>query len=188
MNPRSTITLSRLAGGCVLAGSLIGPVTHAADGMPAASTATATASVADACSLLTAAEVSAVLKVPVEAGRRPVADDASTCNWRESGKPEGPARNVMLIVIDAKRFDIEKSPGANRGAQPTIESGVGDEAYFHKALRFPPNLNVRAGNVYLHLMARTQMPRPGEREYVTTDADRNADLELARTILEKLHR
>src|ERR1700744_5411767 len=86
----------------------------------AAPPATRPAAPADACALLTRSEVSDALGVNVDEGRRPVADDPRMCNWREEGKPEGPARNVLVTLIGSKEFSTPRTP----------ETGVGDEAFF----------------------------------------------------------
>jgi hypothetical protein len=92
---------------------------------------------AKACSLLTAAQVSAVLGVPV---RPPVAPGPKRwdCIWVELGAPpRGKGKGVMLDILGAlgpkltpmDRFNAAKKGGPFRGT-PTTISGVGGDAVY----------------------------------------------------------
>lgn len=144
---------------------------------PVLVSAAPTADPQDACTLLTAAEVSAALGVTVDAGKRPVEGDPTLCNWRESGKPDGPARNVVVTVVQGASFDKEKQP--SRYLKGTV-SGVGDEAYFFQPSRIPIILFVNAGTVYFKVMARSSVTDPA--------AEQNGTIEkrLATAIATKL--
>jgi len=144
---------------------------------PVLGSATPTADPQDACTLLTAAEVSAALGVKMDAGKRPVESDPTLCNWREHGKPEGPARNVMVTVIQGGSFDKEKQP--SRNVKGTV-SGVGDEAYFFQPTRMPIILFVNAGTVYFKVMARSSATDPAAEQNGTIDKT------LATAIVKKL--
>lgn len=136
----------------------------------------AEAAVPDACALLTQAQVSAALGVEVDPGRRPVVSDPRMCNWREQGKPEGPARNVLVTLTGAKNFKAGKTP----------EPGIGDEAYFLKSGRFPFRLIVRKGAAYFQVMARSKAMSPTDRMTVSDDQDRAVEKTVALEILKKL--
>ena len=84
---------------------------------------TSTVAHADACSLLTSAQVSAALGVQVGEGK---ALGSKGCMWREAGAPSG--RKVALTILEANGFAIGKNPLA--GAEKPTVSGVGDEAYY----------------------------------------------------------
>jgi hypothetical protein len=138
----------------------------------------------DACALLTQSQVSAALGVGVDPGQRPVATDPLFCNWREHGKPEGPARNVIVTIIGAARFESEKK-SLVRGPTKTPEHDIGDEAYYYKAGRFPFNLIVKKDAAYFRIMARSDAT-PGEHSPAVDDQDKKVDRALAIEILKKL--
>ena len=136
---------------------------------------------ADSCALLTQSQVSAALGVGVDPGKHPVAPDPLFCNWREQGKPEGPARNVIVTLIDAAKFEREKT-SLVRGPK-TPEPDIGDEAYYYKAGRFPFNLIVKKGAVYFRIMVRSDA---GDHSPAVDDQDKKVDRALAIEILKKL--
>jgi hypothetical protein len=111
----------------------------------------------DACGMLTQAQVSAALGIPVDAGVRPIAADPRVCNWRESNKPNGPGRNVMLTFISAKQFDNLKQLPLS-----TAASGVGDEAIVTRAMRMPTILTVKAGTHYFRILVRSDLAATAE--------------------------
>lgn len=131
------------------------------------------AAAADACALLTRSEVSDALGVKVDEGRRPVVDDPRMCNWREDGKPEGPARNVLVTLIGSKEF----------GTPHTPETGIGDAAYFEKSGRFPYRLLVRKGDRYFQIMSRSAVNGRAEG---SDDQDKTLDKTLALAILKRI--
>jgi hypothetical protein len=135
------------------------------------------ASSIDACSLLTRSQVSAALGIRVEAGVRPLASEPGMCNWRESNKPTGPGRNVLLTIITAQEFDkLRTLPMA------ASEKGIGDDAIVTHPMRVPPLLTVKVGTHYFQILVRSDLV-PSEE----VDA-RNQALEktLAAKVIEKL--
>jgi hypothetical protein len=131
----------------------------------------------DACALLTRSEVSAALGIPVDAAARPIATEPGMCNWRESLKPTGPGRNVLLTIITANQFDDLKK---QRMSAPT--SGVGDDAVMTHPMHVPAVLAVKAGAHYFQILVRSDLASSEE-----VDA-RNQALEktLAAKIIKKL--
>jgi hypothetical protein len=131
----------------------------------------------DACSLLTQSQVSAALGIRVDAGVRPLASEPGMCNWRESNKPTGPGRNVLLTIISAKEFDKLKTLPMAARAQ-----GVGDDAIVTHPMRVPPLLTVKVGTHYFQILVRSDLVTSEE-----MDA-RNQALEktLAAKVIEKL--
>lgn len=96
----------------------------------------------DACSLLTQAQVSAVLGVPAAAR----ALGPKTCIWVETGvKPGSPRRRVDLVILImqgyAGGYAMATMPNAPTSA--THESGLGDDAYFLSMKSGPPNMELR---------------------------------------------
>lgn len=138
----------------------------------------------DACALLTQAQVSAALGIAVDPGRRPVAEDPLFCNWRESGKPVGPGRNVMVNILNAQEF--EKAKKLVPGNPKTPEPGIGDEAYFYGAGNFAASLIVRKGAVYFRVVARPNISPAGAGANAAPDQDKTADKALALEILKKI--
>jgi hypothetical protein len=135
------------------------------------------ATAVDACTLLTQSEVSAALGIPVDAGVRPISTEPRICNWRESHKPTGPGRNVMLTLITANQFDdLKKLP------MTAAASGVGDAAIVTHAMNVPTIMSVKSGTHYFRLLVRSSLEASEE-----VDA-RNQALEktLAAKIIKKL--
>jgi hypothetical protein len=133
----------------------------------------------DACGLLTQAQVSAALGIDVDPGKQPIESDPLSCNWREKGRGDGIARNVLVYILDAKTFDSGKQSSRTPKAKL---SGIGDEAYLSKPARFPANLSVRKGEVYFRVMARSDATSIS----AATDHDQEIDKALAVEILKKL--
>lgn len=106
----------------------------------------------DACTLLTQAQVAAALGIPVDPGVRPIATDPRVCNWRESNKPTGPGRNVMLTFINAKEFaNLQKQPLS------AATGGIGDAAIMTHSMRVPAILTVKAGTHYFRILVRSDL-------------------------------
>jgi hypothetical protein len=131
----------------------------------------------DACTLLTESQVSAALGIPVDAGVRPNSNEPRMCNWRESHKPTGPGRNVLLTIITANQFDdLKKQPMS----APT--GGVGDEAVTSHPMHVPPLLTVKAGTHYFQILVRSDLVSSEE-----VDArDQVVEKTLAAKIVKKL--
>jgi hypothetical protein len=132
----------------------------------------------DACGLLNQAQVSAALGVDVEAGQHPVQSDRMSCNWREHGKPEGPARNVIVYILDAQKFEAGKTRVAHTPS--ALQSGLGDDAYYFRPGRLPVTLTVKKGDFYFRIMTRSDATRPAD------DQDKAIDKTLALDALKKL--
>lgn len=102
----------------------------------------------DACSLLTAAQVSAVLGVPA-AGR---ALGPKSCIWVQTGvKPGSPKRRVDLVILIMQGYTggyaMATMPNAPTSA--THVGGLGDDAYYLSMKSGPPTteLRVKKGSV-----------------------------------------
>ncbi len=127
-----------------------------------------------ACTLLTKAQVAAALGVAVDPGVQPIAADPRMCNWRESNKPTGPGRNVMLTLINAKEFaNIQKQPHS------VATDGIGDEAIVTHTMRVPAVLTVRSGDHYFRILVRSGLEAADDRNQALEKA-------LAAQVLKKL--
>jgi hypothetical protein len=155
---------ARLAPLLIMVGGLYGQVQAAA--------------LRDACSLLSQAQVAAALGAEVDPGVRPVESDPLSCNWREHGKPTGPARNVILYIYDAQKFDSGKTRVAHMPS--AMQSGIGDDAYWFRPGRLPITLTVKKGDAYFRLMTRSDAAHPAD------DQDKAIDKALALDVLKHL--
>ncbi len=97
----------------------------------------------DACTVLTAAQVSAVLGVRVEAGQHLVPNAHSSCAWAAPGDPSLGTKRLVLTLMTARAFESGKTPV--RSATKAVVQAVGDEAYYITTPPFGTALSVRRG-------------------------------------------
>ncbi|MHB8540918.1 MAG: hypothetical protein ACYDCD_08260 [Candidatus Acidiferrales bacterium] len=104
----------------------------------------------DACSLLTTAQVSAVLGVRVGPGKQ---EGQLDCEWDQPGWTMVRGERVLLHVLGpvgnltpAQRFNTIKMPLPVRGITKTPLSGVGDDAVYLIRGTSPPELTVKKGD------------------------------------------
>lgn len=107
----------------------------------------------DACTLLTAAQVSAALGVSVETGKTA---DKSICEWSQQGAALGKA--VLLTILEpignltpVDRFNAAKMPLPVKGITKTPVSGLGDDAVYG-GNKFRVALTVKKGNSAFEIM------------------------------------
>lgn len=103
----------------------------------------------DACSLLTQAQVSAVLGVSVGAGEH--LTGSLLCGWSQPGDTNHSGKRVVLdnfgpigSLTPADRFTNGKTPV--KGISKTPVSGVGDDAYYITTPGLGTGLNVKKGS------------------------------------------
>jgi hypothetical protein len=94
---------------------------------------------ADACSLLSPAQVSAVLGVQVGAGERVVPNSPKLCGFGGAGAE----KRVMTALITPTMFAHEKHP--LEGVKEEQVSGLGDDAHFMTTPGFGTGLSVLKG-------------------------------------------
>ena len=104
----------------------------------------------DACKLLTAAQVTKVLGVPVDEGANSLPGHPQFCVWREHDKPQMSAQNVQVNFLTARQFDAPKTGPFMKGA----ESGLGDEAYWAYTPGIGFTLSVRKGGTVFRVQSR----------------------------------
>lgn len=109
----------------------------------------------DACSLLTPAQVSAVLGVPA-AGK---ALGPKACIWVQTGvKPGSPKARVDIVILITQAYTqayaVAKMPNSPTSA--THVSGLGDDAYYLSMTSGPPypELRVKKGNVAFGILVQ----------------------------------
>jgi hypothetical protein len=116
---------------------------------PTAGAATAGLAAADACSVLTAAQVSAVLGVHVAPGQHVVPDAHSSCGWAPPGDPSLGAKKLVLTLMSARGFETGKTPV--KSATKLVAMAVGDEAYYITTPPFGTALSVKKGDSYFQV-------------------------------------
>ncbi len=105
----------------------------------------------DPCSLLTPAQVSAVLGVQVGPGKRIA---SKLCQWT-GPQPMGPsAKSVALTLLDARGFAAVKTPVNAEGITKTPMSGLGDEAVYGTTAGVGASLSVKKGDFYFSVHVR----------------------------------
>lgn len=98
---------------------------------------------ADACSLLTLAEVNKVVSPTLKAGEHPFGGPLA-CGWTEAGGATITNNRVLLTVTSPERFDRAKAPVARITKAPL--AGVGDDAYYITTPGYGTTLNVKKGS------------------------------------------
>lgn len=104
----------------------------------------------DACKLLTAAQVTAALGVPVDQGAYVDATHPEFCIWRESGKAPMMAQNVEVHFMTPRQFEAPKSGPFAKGA----ETGLGDGAYWSYTPGIGFSLSIKKGSTYIRVQCR----------------------------------
>jgi hypothetical protein len=95
------------------------------------------------CSLLTPAQISAVLSLNVAAGK-PLG--TKSCDWTAPGQPIGiNAKKVTVTLLDEQGFAYAKMPVNFKGITKTSVSGIGDDAVYGTAAG-QGTLSVKKGN------------------------------------------
>lgn len=107
----------------------------------------------DACSLLTQAQVSSILGMPVDAGQHLIPNSSSICGWGKTGPAE---KRVVLSIYTqighltpVDRFNAAKTPF--KGVTKTPVSGVGDDAISATTPGFGTGLIFRKGDAAFDL-------------------------------------
>jgi len=105
---------------------------------------------ANPCSLLTSAQVSAALGVPVGAGKQ---EGQLDCEWDQPGWTMVRGVRLLLHILGpvgsltpAQRFNTIKMPLPVKGITKTPLSGVGDDAVYVIRGASAPELTVKKGN------------------------------------------
>jgi len=99
----------------------------------------------DACSLLTAAEVSKVVGATFHDGVHPATTSKTVCGWAISNPPKMDEPKVLVALKTQEAFERGKTPvGGNVVKSPV--SGIGDEAYSTVIGTHEATLVVRKGS------------------------------------------
>ena len=103
---------------------------------------------ADACSLLSLAQVSAALEVTSLAGRHPAPSVTSSCIWSDDANASASNRRVTLSLVSQRTFDFGKSMPR---AKITPAPGIGDDAYYEQFGSDSPSLVARKGSAAISI-------------------------------------
>jgi hypothetical protein len=101
---------------------------------------------ADTCALLTQAQASAALGVPINAGKSLV---GKVCQWEQPGKAGDELLKLDINVINVERFNRMKT--VTLGTVTSV-GGVGDDAYYatmKSGRTILTTLNVKKGDTAL---------------------------------------
>jgi hypothetical protein len=107
----------------------------------------------DACSLLTPAQVSAAVGVPVGAGTYVMPTFRKTCTWSATTNGGG---TITLNLQSLDQFQSEKK-SASYGQPVSAADGIGDEAYYSGTANLV-SLIVKKGNVAFKVAVYAHMP------------------------------
>jgi hypothetical protein len=104
----------------------------------------------DACTFLSENKVSAILGLPIDAGRH-IGPSSALCGWGEPNDPDHSGKHVLLTIYRAvgkispvDRFENGKMP--IQGIVKTPITGIGDDAYYIDTPGFGLGLNVKKGS------------------------------------------
>jgi len=100
--------------------------------------------VTDSCAVLTPAEISAVIGVPIDPGQHTLASSDIMCSWSETAASGDAAQKVVLNFTSLVSFQKEEAASSRRIIL-TPASGIGDEA-FYVTTEFGTSLYVRKGS------------------------------------------
>lgn len=141
------------------------------------------------CSLLTRAQVRAVLGVSVDAGRLNTVG-SKACTWIQENAALTGGKNVQVILSSGDEHDKNKAEMTQTGAtakqrkenasgMPTVTptSGLGDDAYYTTAGR-STTLSVKKGGVGFNVAIRGAN--------IPVDQQKSQEKDLAKEILSKL--
>ncbi len=104
----------------------------------------------DACRLLTAAQVSSVLAVPVDEGTYSLPGHTQFCVWKEHGQSDMIAQNVQVHFLTPHQYEAPKTGPFAKGS----EGGLGDEAYWAYTPGIGYTLSVKKGSTYIRVQSR----------------------------------
>ena len=113
------------------------------------------AELTDSCLVLTPAEISATLGIPIDPGRHALASPNILCSWYQTGGGTGEdARILVLNFTSLPSFQREK---AATTVTITPAPGIGDEA-FYVTTDLGTSLYIRKGNTAIAFSVHQKLP------------------------------
>ena len=112
-------------------------------------TATPAAPVTDSCQVLTPAEISSVLGMPIDPGQHIPKTSTVMCGWAKTGVTND--AEVMLNFATPEYFEKEREPHPRITMTPA--PGIGDDAYYITS-QFGTSLFIKKGNTAIGFTIR----------------------------------
>ena len=110
--------------------------------------------VADSCSVLTPAEISATLGIPIDPGHHVLASSSIMCSWPQTGATGETAQKLVLNFTSLPSFQREK-------AATTVviipAPGIGDDA-FYVTTNLGTSLYIKKGNTAIAFSIHQKLP------------------------------
>ncbi|HKW01096.1 MAG TPA: hypothetical protein VJN96_14830 [Vicinamibacterales bacterium] len=98
----------------------------------------------DPCSVLTAAQVSDALGVPVADGQHLA---TTVCQWAPAGASSAKAKKLTVTFQNARAFEAAKTPVPDAKITKTPVTGIGDDAVLGTTQGVATVLTVKKGDV-----------------------------------------
>jgi hypothetical protein len=131
----------------------------------------------DACSLLTAAEVSKALEEKSLPGKRVIPQSPKMCSWSD----DADQRSVVVSYSGVAGFAFAKSPKRNITIEPA--PGIGDDAfYLISNSKTSPFLHVRKGNSAFSIRVLNGL----KLKPFTQDQEKTKEADLAKAAVARL--
>lgn len=105
----------------------------------------------DVCTLLTNAQISAVIGTSV--GNCEATLPGKIFSWTETGSSGGELRKLIVVVISMQGYEVGKTPANGVVKHPL--TGVGDEAYSMSS-RFATTIHFKTGDLAFSVEARAK--------------------------------
>jgi hypothetical protein len=109
---------------------------------------------ADSCAVLTPAEISATLGIPIDPGRHALASSNIMCSWYQTGATGEDARKLVLNFTSLPSFQKEKDATT---VTITPAPGIGDDA-FYVTTDLGTSLYIRKGNTAITFSVHEKLP------------------------------
>lgn len=135
---------------------------------------------ADACSLLTVAQVSTALEETSLPGRPPVPGSSKSCIWSDALSPPLGERRATLSIISTTAFAVAKSSSGRVTILPV--TGIGDEAYYEVFKSESPFLIARKGDAAVQIRILNGL----KLKAFTLDQEKTKEADLAKAAIAKL--
>ena len=116
---------------------------------PTATTAATTTPVTDTCQVLTPAEISAVLAIPIDPGQHIPKTNTIMCGWPKTGVTGD--SEVVLNFTTHDYFEKERAPHPRITMTPA--PGIGDDAYYITS-EFGTSLFIKKGSTVIGFSIR----------------------------------
>jgi hypothetical protein len=108
----------------------------------------------DSCQILTPAEISATLGIPIDPGHHVLPSSSIMCSWPQSGATGETAQKVVLNFTSLPSFQREKAATA---VVITPATGIGDDA-FYVTNALGTSLFIKKGNTAIAFSIHEKLP------------------------------